>query len=116
MPTSPAKLLLESAPSSTKPLDVVQSLEERANTLYDPLVVTQLEAIVKENQSRDWRETRRRVPVSDIKEGMVLAEDLITSSAVKLFSRGGVVTSGIRDIILRRHVIDPIIHGVWVQQ
>ena len=43
---------------------------------------------------------------------MVLAADLHTASGVKLLSAGSVLNQSTLDLIRRRHLSDPIVHGV----
>jgi hypothetical protein len=45
---------------------------------------------------------------------VVLAEDLCTSSGVKLLARGARLTEGMLETIRRRHLADPVLAGVWV--
>ena len=47
---------------------------------------------------------------------MVLADDLFTSSGVKLLAKGARLTAGVLDTILRRHRSDPIVHGAWIER
>ena len=47
---------------------------------------------------------------------MVLAEDLCTSSGMKLLRAGTRSPAGCLDIILQRHQSDPVIAGAWVQR
>jgi hypothetical protein len=45
---------------------------------------------------------------------MVLAEDLFTSSGVKLLRKGAGVSKPMLEAIQRRHQVDPILEGAWV--
>jgi hypothetical protein len=56
------------------------------------------------------------LPVSELGAGMVLAEDLCTSSGIKLLARGTTLTRGTLDIIVQRHQADPILAGAWVER
>jgi response regulator RpfG family c-di-GMP phosphodiesterase len=94
----------------------VEGLQHHAGTRYDPLAVAYLDAIVRASTDSDWRESRIRVPVTNLAEGMVLADDLCTSSGVKLLAKGAVLSTNTLDTILRRHRSDPIVHGAWVER
>ncbi|MHB1327621.1 MAG: HD domain-containing phosphohydrolase [Gemmatimonadales bacterium] len=91
-------------------------LRQHAGTRYDPLAVAHFDAILAAPSQAAWRETRIRLPVHSLAEGMVVAEDLTTSAGVKLMAKGAVITSAILDTILRRHRSDPIVPGVWVER
>jgi len=95
---------------------VIATLNERRNTIYDPLVVLHLESVVLDATGPGWATTRRHVDVSALREGMVLAADLCTSSGVKLLGEGATLSRGTIEIILRRHAGDPIVQGAWVRR
>jgi len=98
------------------PAEVMGIMRERAGTWYDPVAINHLESIVLDVPAEEWRTTRMNLPVEDIKEGMVLASDLCTSSGIKLLSQGSRITRGTLEVIQRRHQVDPIIAGVWVRK
>ncbi|MEO8452920.1 MAG: response regulator [Gemmatimonadota bacterium] len=98
------------------PIAAVEQLALYGGTRYDPLTVAYLDAIVRASQSTSWRDERSRVPVSNLEEGMVLADDLTTSSGVKLLAKGAVITANSLETILRRHGSDPILHGAWIER
>ncbi len=111
--------LLDRAAAAGHPLSVVDAagrLAGHAGTWYDPVVVNQLEVSV--GGAADVAEVPARfvVPVSELAPGMVLAEDLCTSSGIKLLSRGSTLTRGCVEIINQRHQIDPVISGAWVRR
>ncbi len=92
----------------------IEVLKEHSGTWYDPLAVVHLESIVLDRPRSEWRTSRMQVGVDQLKEGMVLAADLSTSSGVKLLARGATVSASMLDVIQRRHLADPIIDGVWI--
>ena len=94
----------------------LEQMRQHSGTRYDPLAVAHFDAILAAPSQGGWRETRVRLPVHSLAEGMVVAEDLTTSAGVKLMARGSVITSAILDTILRRHRSDPIVPGVWVER
>ncbi len=96
--------------------EALAQLRQHAGTRYDPLAVAHFDAILAAPSQAGWRETRVRLPVHSLAEGMIVAEDLTTSAGVKLMARGAVITSSILDTILRRHRSDPIVPGVWVER
>jgi putative two-component system response regulator len=96
--------------------EVSAAVRRHSGTRYDPAVVAQLEALLAETPAAALPRVRREVLVSDLEPGMVLAEDIVTSSGVKLLARGATITEAVRSIILRRHQLDPVVGGVWIQR
>jgi hypothetical protein len=92
------------------------ALEPKSGTWYDPVVLAHLDGLLAATGEELWSSERRRcLPVGTLAAGMVLAEDLLTSSGAKLLSQGAVISPGALQAILRRHQADPIIYGVWVE-
>jgi response regulator RpfG family c-di-GMP phosphodiesterase len=97
------------------PDHVLEDLRRYVGTRYDPLIVTQLEMAIATSPGTDWHLTKRRVGLKELDVGMVLAEDLCTSSGVKLLSRGAQISTTTLELIRRRHTSDPIIFGACVE-
>jgi hypothetical protein len=98
--------------SGRSPEDVVAALREHAGTRYDPMVLVHLESLVQRETTGGH--PRHVVPVPALRAGMVLAEDLYTDSGLKLLSRGTTITAAVLETILRRHQMEPIVHGAAV--
>ena len=96
--------------------DAVARLAAHAGTWYDPVVISQLEASISGGDDLEEEPARIALPVNELVAGMVLAEDLCTSSGMKLLARGHTITPGCLDVILQRHQADPVIAGAWVQR
>ncbi len=94
----------------------MERLHDSAGTRYDPLAVAYFDAIIQASSRPDWQEARLRVPVGDLEAAMVLADDLFTSSGVKLLAKGATLNAATLETILRRHRSDPIIHGAWIER
>jgi len=94
---------------------ILEDLKRFVGTRYDPLIVTQLEAAVTASRGPEWHPSKQRLPLKDLASGMILAEDLCTSSGVKLLSRGAQLTDSTLELINRRHTSDPIIYGACVE-
>ena len=88
------------------------SLAPHAGTWYDPVVLAAMEVLVSKELDPKWLRRQELVPVARLREGMVLAADLHTASGVKLLSAGSVLNQSTLDLIRRRHLSDPIVHGV----
>ena len=94
---------------------ILEDLKRFVGTRYDSLIVTQLQAAIAASRGPEWRSTKRRIPLGDLAPGMVLAEDLCTTSGIKLLSRGAELTDTTLELIIRRHTSDPIIYGACVE-
>ena len=106
---------LLSSKRALSPVDAIEQLQHHAGTRYDPLAVAYFDAIIRASGgASDWREVRMRIPVGNLEEGMELADDLCTSSGMKLLAQGAILTTASLETILRRHRSDPIIHGAWI--
>ncbi len=93
---------------------VLSRLGERAGTAYDPLVLVHLRAVVEGLEGGFDAGRSALVPIPDLREGMVLAEDLYTESGVKLLKRGTILTGAALDTIRRRHRFEPISRGAAI--
>jgi response regulator RpfG family c-di-GMP phosphodiesterase len=91
------------------------SLTPRAGTWYDPAVLTALEVLVSLELDPDWLVRQELIPITRLREGMILAADLHTASGVKLLAAGSVLNGPTLDLIRRRHLADPIVHGVPIR-
>jgi response regulator RpfG family c-di-GMP phosphodiesterase len=95
---------------------LLERLAARSGTWYDPSVVAQLELVAGETPDGDWQRLGRRLKIGDLEAGMQLAEDLVTSAGVKLLARDATLTSGMLELIARRHITDPIVYGAVVRR
>lgn len=98
------------------PADVIASLQTHAGTQYDALALVHLESVVLDRPIEEWRATRTQMSVEQLRVGMVLAADLLTSSGTKLLTRGTPISDSMLAVIQRRHQADPIIDGAWVRR
>jgi response regulator RpfG family c-di-GMP phosphodiesterase len=96
------------------PDEVIEGLREHGGTRYDPMVLVHLEALVQKDRESARSNPRIVVPVPALRTGMVLAEDLYTDSGLKLLARGTTLTPAALETILRRHQMEPILHGAAV--
>ncbi len=104
----------EQAGREATPEQALEALDNHRGTWYDPAVLSRLEATLAARPELELRLPKVAVPIGQLTEGMVLAEDLCTGSGVKLLTRGTTLTSGYLDVILHRHQTDPIISRAWI--
>jgi response regulator RpfG family c-di-GMP phosphodiesterase len=93
---------------------VVSKLKEQGGTLYDPLVLVHLRSVVDDAAGSGAHDANTQLSVADLREGMVLAEDIFTSSGVMLLARGAVLTEATLEVIRYRNQVDPVVSGVSV--
>lgn len=79
-----------------------------AGTRYDPMVVTHLGALLRGGGSHAGATGPVLVPIDDLREGMVLAEDLYTDSGFKLLPRGARISGAALGTLHRRHQVEPL--------
>jgi response regulator RpfG family c-di-GMP phosphodiesterase len=89
-------------------------LDEHSGTLYDPMTLVHLRALLEVESQTGTYEARVKLPITSLKDGMVLAEDLCTDAGVKLLSRRTVLSPVALESILRRHRVEPIHQGASV--
>jgi hypothetical protein len=94
--------------------EVLRDITEHSGTRYDPMVVVHLQALVHKGAEGEGRNQFAIVPVHMLAVGMVLAEDLCTASGLKLLSRDATISPAALEAILRRHELEPILHGAVV--
>jgi response regulator RpfG family c-di-GMP phosphodiesterase len=91
-------------------------LAEHEGTLYDPMVLVHLRAMLADRPAGDFRPDRLVMAVHDLRVGMVLAEDLCTESGLKLLAAGSRITPSTLQTIQRRHMIEPLMQGAVVRR
>lgn len=97
--------------------ETLDAFAEHCGTLYDPVVYGHArQVLLNEQESPASSRNRQTLPVSELKPGMVLAEDLYADSGIKLLARDCTITPGVLEAILRRHRFDPIPGGVIVHR
>ena len=72
--------------------EAIEYLEKKAGMLYDAKVIQQLKKLVTSEQQDPHLSNSLKVPLLNLKEGMVLADDLITSSGIFLLREGATLT------------------------
>ena len=109
-------LIARQSPQAPAPSAILERMAEQSGTLYDPLVVVHLRAVIESASSPVSAGHRLYLPVPELKVGMVLAEDLYTDSGIKLLSRGTTLSGAALDVIVRRHGQEPMYRGVAIQR
>jgi adenylate cyclase len=107
-----AQELSERHPDS--PSAVSESLMESLGTLLDPRMGLLIEEYMRVVSDPSWKEGKRAVGLHDLKEGMVIASDLITGRGIMLLSKDSTLTLSQIDHLASLSHFDPIIHEIYV--
>ncbi|HTO91378.1 MAG TPA: HD domain-containing phosphohydrolase [Candidatus Sulfotelmatobacter sp.] len=98
-----------------RPAEVMARLMEHKAARYDPLVLVHLESVVDAGAGASEKTDRRVIPIASLETGMVLADDLYTASGIKLLARGTRLGAAAIESLLRRHRVEPLLHGACVK-
>lgn len=103
------------APAKPEMDDVLEEMQNYVGTRYDAMVLVHLRSVLR-GEAGDVRGDRLVVPVTELKVGMVLADDLCTDSGIKLLARNTRISAETLETIRRRHSLEPIVQGATVQR
>lgn len=97
-------------------LSMEQTIEEinlAMNSTLDPSVATFMnQFLIEKDQAMSFN--KDKISVEDLRIGMVIAEDIYSSSGAKLLPKDVQLQDRMLQIILKRNDTDPIIGGVYV--
>jgi putative two-component system response regulator len=83
------------------------------NKTLDPVVATHLtDYLIKNDKILSYN--KEKIPVEDLKTGMIVAEDIYSSNGAKILPRNVRIEDWMLNIIVQRDIVDPIIGGVYV--
>jgi putative two-component system response regulator len=102
------------APGNASVDEIMEGLDERRGTCYDPMVIVKLQEMLASGPRQELRDSRIRLAVPDLQAGMVLAEDLCTDSGLKLLARGTRLSAPVLETIWRRHRLEPLLEGATI--
>jgi hypothetical protein len=73
-------------------------------------------AVEYQNTQSDptWMKGKRQVAIAGIREGMVIATDLVTATGIKLLGKDMLLTKSHVAFIQAHHHTDPLLNGVYV--
>lgn len=93
---------------------VLEDLQAFAGTRYDPMVLVHVRAVLAGAAEGEVQGKQLSLPVPELRVGMVLAQDLVTESGIKLLAKDTRITSQTLEVIRRRHALEPIVQGAFV--
>jgi response regulator RpfG family c-di-GMP phosphodiesterase len=93
--------------------EMIDRIRVAMHTILDQKVANPLiEYLLEQNRRPDTN--RLKVPLDELKAGMVIADDVYASSGVKLLPKGIRLHEKILSILMDRNREDPIIGGVYI--
>ncbi len=93
--------------------EVVEKIRFAMNKVLDPIVATHLVEFLIQN-NKDLCDDKNKIPLEDLKPGMVIAEDIFSSKGAKILPKGVQLQEWMLKIIMERNLVDPIIGGVYI--
>jgi putative two-component system response regulator len=103
-----------SADPSVPPEAVTEGVRKAQGTILSPRVAQLAAEYLMLINDPNWLEGKHQVQVVEMREGMVIANDLCTASGVKLVAAGTKLSAGQVERILAHNYSDPILHGIYV--
>ncbi len=103
-----------SANAAISPHEVTERVRRAQGTILSPRVAQLAAEYLTLFNDPQWLEGKRQVLVHEMREGMVIANDLCTASGVKLVAAGTKLSAGQVERILAHNFSDPILHGIYV--
>ncbi|MCX5807506.1 MAG: response regulator [Proteobacteria bacterium] len=83
------------------------------NKTLDTVVATHLvDYLIKNDKILSYN--KEKIPVEDLKTGMIVAEDIYSSNGAKILPRNVRIEDWMLNIIIQRDIVDPIIGGVYI--
>ena len=93
--------------------DIINGIRLAMYTILDMKIANLLIEFLRErNEKTD--SNRLKISLDELKEGMVIAEDVYASSGIKLVPKGVRVREKMLALIMERNKMDPIIGGVYI--
>lgn len=94
---------------------IIDKIRLAMHTVLDMKIANLLiEFLLKRNEKTKTDFNRHKISLDNLKEGMVIAEDVYASSGIKLVPKGIRVQEKMLAIIMERNKTDPIIGGVYI--
>ncbi|HUI09968.1 MAG TPA: HD domain-containing phosphohydrolase [Bacteroidota bacterium] len=103
-----------SADPSLAPADITLRVREAQGTLLSPRVAQVAAEYLAVIADPHWLEGKRQIQVEEMREGMVIANDLCTANGVKLVAAGTKLSARQVERILAHNFSDPISHGIYI--
>jgi response regulator RpfG family c-di-GMP phosphodiesterase len=99
---------------ASSPARVSEGLMDSLGTILDPTIGLLAEEYMRVVVDPFWKEGKRCLRLEDVREGMVIAADLITGRGIMLLSKDSKLTQSQINHIASLSHFDPIIHEIYV--
>lgn len=97
-------------------VQIIQILEANSKRLYDNRVVYLLQQFLRTNKRiHDFDPNEHPIKLSELKENMIISRDIITTSNIKILSKGTVINQRMIDIIFSHITNDPILGYIFIK-
>ncbi len=100
---------------SLSPLEAMEKMQRDTKKAYDPRLVMLLDEYIWTNLRQDLQGHIQVISLADLREGMILARDLITNAGMKLAASGTVLTAKAIEHIQNHVVHDPLIGSIYIR-
>lgn len=98
------------------PRDGLKLLRSQAGSLFDPKVVNALAPYADEKSKKASGSVEISIPIKELKEGMVLAKNIITAGGILLIARGETLSQVYVEKIKNYARIDPSMSTAYIYQ
>ncbi|MGQ9819978.1 MAG: response regulator [Candidatus Kapaibacteriales bacterium] len=95
--------------------NALEHIKTHSRKFYDPKIVIYFEQYLLEFKEFRTGFEHKPIGLQDLAEGMVLANDLVTKSGLKLLPAGTTLNSKLIELILSHNTTDPILGNVYVK-
>jgi len=92
---------------------VIDHIKESLNKTLDPSIADHLIDFLEE-RDQSLLIKKSRLTIDELKTGMILAEDVYSTSGIKLLPMGVTLQEKMIKILAERNSADPIIGGIYV--
>lgn len=96
--------------------NLIETVRKIRGTILDPRIMQLLEEYLHLTNDPFWLDKKQQVSVYELRDGMVLANDLYTGSGIKLLQKGFLITLSTIEKILTHHHYDPIINNIYIER
>jgi response regulator RpfG family c-di-GMP phosphodiesterase len=92
---------------------IIGNVKSSLNKALDPLIAGHLINFLEERDKSLFVNKARR-SLDELKVGMILAEDVYSSSGIKLLPKGVMLQQKMITILSERNFVDPIVGGIYI--
>ncbi len=97
--------------TTNRMIDIVQ---KKRSIVLDPRVAQLLIEYIRRMDSEYWSDDKQQIGLFELREGMVIADEICTGSGVKLLNKDSVITLPIIERLLSHNGVDPILNAIYI--